>query len=276
MFRYAVLLMLALAAWGQDIDLSQSSFSREQLYNSTGFLEPGCIPENDFYQYRIANGMPATLEFHVFLACKGVPASGDTVTVPAGQRSRVLSIDAPQGSVRNTPCSLTLEADDPFDSDPNAPRIRYATFNSTCGGTIIDDDDGCRDDDDCNFIDIPCQLETGTWYHSFSSMALLYAIGIGFAVAVLMIILWKREDSRIKRLNAASDNSAHWQMTVRKVQKDNGYNPPVREASSKAAGSKAGGGRMMMVGGDDEEDTYIELEEIVHHQDDMHELLGQF
>lgn len=251
MWRTALILLAAVvaAAHAQAIDLSQSSFSPEQLANRTGFAQPSCNPDQNFYDYAIINGLPATVEFYVFLACQGVPVAGDVITVPAGQRSRTLPISPSMGQVRNTACSLSLEAQDPFETDPNAPRRQYAQYNTTCGGVQIDDDDACSgdEDDDCSFPDIPCQFETGTWYHSFASMALLYGIGAGLGIATVMILLLFQNRAHKNRADAAFNNGVHWQDTVEKVQTENGYVPAPKSSfgGSKNAGAKAGAGMLV-------------------------------
>ena len=245
-----LLLLGAAVVHAQSLDISQSSFSPEQLSNRTGFELPNCVPDENYYTYKIINALPATVEFTVLLYCRGVPVNGDTVTVPPGSISRDLPISPSLGNVRNTPCSLALEAPDPFDSDPNAPRRRYATFNSTCGGVELDDDDSCSgdEDDDCSFPDFPCQLETGTWYHSWMSQAIFYTIALLAGIAVVFIIKLCFFTDPIKA-DEIAENSSHWRREIRKMQEANGYQPSAPASTNGKGRASSGKGRASNGGG---------------------------
>ena len=208
MWPARLLLVVVLAAGlcvAQLPAFSLTGLSPEQQRNSTAFVLPDCSPDANAYTYNIINSFVTPMDFTVSHECQGTGASTQEVSLGPLQISQRFAIQPASGAVANRVCHLMLRGVDPFDTSPDSPQVLFSNFTSTCGSVIIDDDDGCSEDedDDCGWGAFWCEYQHGNWEASIV-VWLIHALIISTPIATLIglayVIPQERMSKRRKEL----------------------------------------------------------------------------
>lgn len=164
----ALVLALACTISAQSTPPDLSSFTPEQQKNATQFVDPQCIPSANSLLGSIQNGFSTQVVYTIVISCQGTSNNTATYTVPPFSISQPFLITPATGAVENRLCSLILQGIDPHDASPTPQTIAFQNYTTTCGAVQVRNRDFDEDaDDDCTFMDAPCEYNTGSWFYGF-------------------------------------------------------------------------------------------------------------
>ena len=172
----------------------------QALFDNTGIVPtPFCNPGTNQYSMQLQNSLPYNYDATLTLACVGCSNYTIQVALGASSLSSVVTMTSPSScQVANRLCEVVMIVPDLLTSSTTTYR-QVAAIPSTCG--VVPPDDY---DPNCDWVNYPCQVTNGEWYHYGPFLLTINAgeVVVLVFIDIIVIILWETSRQvRLKRID---------------------------------------------------------------------------